>query len=157
MQERDSALQAKCVSALQSKNVATARIYATECAEIRKIAKIVLQSQLALEQVALRLETLKEFGDIVHVMGPVISIVGTVKSQLRAILPEISAELGQVNESLEYLVLEIGEATDQTFDVSASSEEAQRILQEASTVAEQKMKERFPELPSVPSPEARAG
>jgi division protein CdvB (Snf7/Vps24/ESCRT-III family) len=51
--------------------------------------------------------------------------------------------------------MEVGEATENTFDLSASSGESQKILQEANFVAEQKMKERFPELPPIPTSEAR--
>jgi division protein CdvB (Snf7/Vps24/ESCRT-III family) len=64
-------------------------------------------------------------------------------------------ELASVNESLEYLVMEVGEATEQSFDASISGEDAQRILNEANIVAEQKMRERFPDLPPVPTQEAR--
>ena len=155
LQERDKAIYDKCVSALQSKNTSLAAIYAGECAEIRKMAKMTLYSQLALEQVALRLETVQEFGDIAYTMKPVVGIVNTIKSQLQNVLPEISFELAEVDESLQTVVLEVGEATEQSFDISASSDESQKILSEASMVAEQKMKERFPEMPSIPTSEAR--
>jgi len=155
LQERDKAIYDKCVSALQSKNTSLASIYASECAEIRKMAKITLYSQLALEQVAIRLETVQQFGDIAYTMKPVVGIVNTIKNQLQNVLPEISLELAEVDESLETVVLEVGEATEQSFDISASSGESQKILGEASMVAEQKMKERFPEMPTIPTSEAR--
>jgi len=119
------------------------------------MAKITLYSQLALEQVALRLETIQEFGDIAYTMKPVAGIVNIIKSQLQNVLPEISLELAEVDESLQTVVLEVGETTEQSFDISASSDESQKILSEASMVAEQKMKERFPEMPTIPTSEAR--
>jgi division protein CdvB (Snf7/Vps24/ESCRT-III family) len=70
-------------------------------------------------------------------------------------MPEVSMELSQVNEALEGMAMEVGEATESTFDMSASTEESQKILSEANFVAEQKMKERFPELPPIPTSEAR--
>jgi len=60
-----------------------------------------------------------------------------------------------VNETLEGLATEVGETSATTFDLSASNEESQKILTEANFVAEQKMKERFPELPPIPTSEAR--
>ncbi len=155
MQQRDQALYGKCVLALQGKNTELASMYANECAELRKMAKVVLHSQLALEQVTLRLETVEEFGEIAYTMRPVANVVRLVKSQLEGVLPEVSLELSEVNETLEGLVVEVGEASETSFDISSSSEESQRILQEANTVAEQKMKERFPELPPIPTHEAR--
>ena len=155
MQQRDQALYGKCVLALQGKNSQLASMYANECAELRKMAKVVLHSQLALEQVTLRLETVREFGNIAYTMAPVANVVRLIKSQLEGVMPEVSLELSEVNETLEGVVVEVGDATEASFDLSASSEESQRILQEANTVAEQKMKERFPELPPIPTHEAR--
>jgi division protein CdvB (Snf7/Vps24/ESCRT-III family) len=155
MQQRDQALYGKCVLAVQSKNTELASMYANECAELRKMARIVLHSQLALEQVTLRLETVNEFGEVAYTMLPVAAVVNTLKSQLEGVMPEVSMELSQVNETLEGLATEVGETTESTFDLSASSDESQKILSEANFVAEQKMKERFPELPPIPASEAR--
>ena len=155
MQQRDQALYGKCVLAVQSKNTQLASMYANECAELRKMAKVVLHSQLALEQVTLRLETVNEFGDIASTMIPVANVVRTLKTQLEGVMPEVSLELAEVNETLEGLTVEVGEASETSFDTSASTAESQQILQEANAVAEQKMKERFPELPVIPTHEAR--
>jgi division protein CdvB (Snf7/Vps24/ESCRT-III family) len=155
MQQRDQALYGKCVLAIQGKNTQLASMYANECAELRKMAKVVLHSELALEQVTLRLETVHEFGDMAATMMPVASVVRTLKTQLEGVMPEVSLELAEVNDTLEGLAVEVGEATETSFDVSASSTESQHILQEANTVAEQKMKERFPELPTLATQETR--
>jgi division protein CdvB (Snf7/Vps24/ESCRT-III family) len=156
MQQRDQALYGKCVLAVQGKNTELASMYANECAELRKMAKVVLHSQLALEQVTLRLETVNEFGQVAYTMIPVANVVRVLKSQLEGVMPEVSMQLSEVNETLEGLATEVGEATENTFDMSASSDESQKILQEANFVAEQKMKERFPELPAIQqSSEAR--
>lgn len=155
MQQRDQALYGKCVLAVQGKNTQLASMYANECAELRKMAKVVLHSELALEQVTLRLETIHEFGDLAYTMAPVANVVKALKSQLEGVMPEVSLELSEVNETLEGLAVEVGETTEASFDVMSSGEEAQHILQEANIVAEQKMKERFPELPPIPAHEAR--
>jgi division protein CdvB (Snf7/Vps24/ESCRT-III family) len=155
MQQRDQALYGKCVLAVQGKNTELASMYANECAELRKMAKVVLHSELALEQVTLRLETVNEFGDLAYTMMPVAHVVKALKTQLQGVMPEVSLELSEVSETLEGLTVEVGEASETSFDMSASSEDSQKILQEANIVAEQKMKERFPELPPIPTSEAR--
>ena len=155
MQERDQALYGKCVLAVQGKNTELASIYANECAELRKMAKVILHSELALEQVTLRLEAVNEFGQLAATMMPIAGVVRTLKTQLEGVMPEVSLELSSVNETLEELSMEVGETSENTFDISSSSAESQKILQEANLVAEQKMKERFPELPPIPTSEAR--
>jgi len=155
MQQRDQTLYGKCVLAVQGKNTQLASIYANECAELRKMAKLVLHSELALEQVTLRLEAVHEFGTLAATMMPVANVVRTLKSQLEGVMPEVSIELAEVNDTLEGLATEVGEASETSFDTSASSNESQQILQEANVVADQKMKERFPELPPLPTQEAK--
>ena len=132
-----------------AKDSARATMYANECAEIRKMASITLRSQLALEQVSLRLETIREFGDIAALMGPVSEVVRSVKTQISGIMPEMSYELGEIGDTLNSMVVEVGDATGQSYNDEASSSEAQKILNEANTVAEQRVKEKFPEFSSM--------
>ena len=44
--------------------------------------------------------------------------------------------------------MEAGQSTGFTLNFEATNEDAQRILSEAATVAEQRMKDKFPELPA---------
>lgn len=149
MQQHDKDIFAKCVSSQVNHDTARAMMYANECAEVRKMAKVTLQCQMALEQVSLRLETIEEFGDIAKMMAPVASVVHSIKNQISGVIPEVGFELGQIGEVLSGVVDEVGEVSGASYDVNASGEEAQRILGEAGTIAEQHMKDRFPELPST--------
>ncbi len=79
MQQHDKEIFAKCVSSQMAHDVARASMYANECAEVRKMAKVTLQCQLALEQVSLRLETIEEFGDMARLMAPAASVVSLDK------------------------------------------------------------------------------
>jgi len=149
MQYQYDKLFRKCTDAVMSKDMERAKIYANECAQIKKMVSIVLQSQFAIEQVTMRLETVEEFGDVAVEMGPVGNVIASLKGQLVGVVPEVSYTLGEIGESLNELVFESGEATAQPMNIEASSEAA-KILNEAATVAEQKMKERFPTLPCTP-------
>jgi len=151
MQQRDRDYFNKCVTAQMAKDSARAAMYANECAEVRKMAKITLRCELALEQITLRLETVQQFGDLAAMMGPVVGVVQAIKNQIQGVMPQVSYELGAIGETLNGVVIEVGEATGSGYDISTSSGEAQRILTEANTIAEQRMKERFPELPAAPA------
>lgn len=153
LQARDKAIYSRCISAIQGKNNAQASMYANECAEIRKMVLVTLRSQLALERVALRLETVRDFGDIAYAMSSVGAVVGKVRADLQDLMPDISTELGDVNDALQSVVLEVGQSTEQTFDLSVPTEESEKILKEATTLAEQRMRERFPEMPPIPTRE----
>ncbi len=147
LQERDKMLFEKVVSAHIMKDPARAAIYANEVAEVRKIARTVLRAQLALEQVALRLETVRELGDVLVTMAPIVEVIRDIKHHLKGIVPEIAFELDEVDNMLHSIVLEAGEFTGTSVDTTIISGEAKKILEEASIIAEQRMKEKFPELP----------
>jgi division protein CdvB (Snf7/Vps24/ESCRT-III family) len=159
LQQRDKEMFQRCIGAQLSKDTAHAALYANECAEIRKMAHLTLSSELALERVILRMQTVEEFGDIMAQMAPVIGVVRETRGRIAGVIPEVANELGEVNNMLSDMSMETGEVgQDQSFDMSISSSEARKVLEESSAIASQQMKERFPELPMPetrqPVPEA---
>jgi len=152
MEYKNKELFEKCVNAQMAKDFDRAKIYANECSQIRNIVKVVVGSQMAIERVALRLETIQEFGDVVSTMGPVIGVVQALKGKLSGVVPEVSYELGMIGENLNELVMEVGQATGSSYSFESYGAESQKILAEASALAEQKMKDKFPELPASALP-----
>ncbi|MEM2115295.1 MAG: hypothetical protein QXS12_07570, partial [Candidatus Caldarchaeum sp.] len=57
--------------------------------------------------------------------------------------------LKRVDEMLESIIIEAGNVTGGSVYVSVSDPEAQKIMEEASEVAAQRMKSNFPELPET--------
>ena len=155
MEARDRALYDRCVKALQSRDTQAATLFANECVEIRKLVKTSITSQICLEKALLRLETIEEFGDMVHSMGAVKGIVGTVREELEGKLPQISTSLADVEDSLASMTMEIGDAVDSESAYVPANDESARILREADLTAEQKMKEKFPEIPQIITDPAR--
>ena len=156
LQQRDKEMFQRCIGAQLSKDTAHATLYANECAEIRKMAHITLSSELALERVVLRLQTIEEFGDIMAQISPVIGVVRETRGRIAGVIPEVASELGEVNEMLSDMSLETGQVQDQEPDMAASSLEARKVLEESSVIASQQMKERFPELPTPEPRQASA-
>jgi len=150
LQERDKDMFGKTVGAMAEGDSAHAAIYANECSELRKMAKVVLASQLALEQVALRLETVEEFGDLAIAMAPIRAVMADTKTKLAGVVPEVASELEGVNDTLGKALIEVGEAEGVEEGPMTENDEARKILEEANTVAEQKVKEKFPQIPAAP-------
>lgn len=149
LQQRDQELFQRCIAAQLSKDSGHATIYASECAEMRKIAKIVFGSQLSLEKVILRLQTIEEFGDIMMQIAPAMGIVLETKERVAGIVPEVAHQLEDVTTMLSDMSLEVGEAPSIGMAVDASNDEARKVLEESGVVAEQKIKEKFPDIPSL--------
>jgi division protein CdvB (Snf7/Vps24/ESCRT-III family) len=146
--ERDKKIFARIVEAYTKHDMARANVFANELAEIRKMEKMIMHGRLALEQIVLRLRTVSELGDIVTTLAPAVGVLSSVKSGMAAIFPEAERELGQIGNLLNGIIIDAGQSTGLTINFDSANEDAQKILAEASSVAEQRIKEKFPDLPS---------
>jgi division protein CdvB (Snf7/Vps24/ESCRT-III family) len=155
--QRDKSMFAKVVEAYSKHDMEHARVFANELAEIRKMEKMIMNAKLALEQIALRLRTVTELGDVITTLAPAVGVLKSIRVGLSSFMPEADRELSEIGDLLSGIVIEAGQTTGLTLNFEAANEDAQRILTEAAAVAEQRIKEKFPELPSVlptpPSPE----
>jgi len=149
LSERDRSLFAKVVETYSKHDQPHANAFANELTEIRKTEKTVMNARLALEQIVLRLRTVTELGDMVYTLGPVIGVLGGVKKAITGVLPDAGRELEQIGIELNGIIGDAGQTTGLTLDFAASNEEAQKILNEAATIAEERTKGKFPELPAT--------
>ena len=145
--QKDKALFGKIVAAYEKHDSAHANIYANELAEVRKMEKLVMNAKLALDQVQLRLKTVTEFGDIVATLGPVIGVLRSVSVGLVGVIPEAENELGDIGNMLSGLMFDAGQSSGFSLNFNSVNEDAAKILDEAATVAEQKISANFPDLP----------
>jgi len=155
--QKDQALFNKIVASYEKHDSAHANIYATELAEVRKMEKIIMNSRLALDQVLLRLQTVTEFGDIVTTLGPAIGVLRSVRAGLVGVLPEAENELGDISNMLSGLMFDVGQSSGLNLNFNSVNEDTAKILEEAATVAEQKISSNFPDLPSGFSANAARG
>jgi division protein CdvB (Snf7/Vps24/ESCRT-III family) len=155
LRERDNSIFAKVVASLQKHDTQHASVFANELAEIRKMNKMVTQAKLALEQIVLRLNTITELGDIVVTLTPAMAVIRNVKQGLVGVLPEAENEIGEISGLLSSILVDAGTVGGYSLNFEAANEDAEKILAEASAVAETRMREKFPEIPStLPSTES---
>lgn len=148
LRERDASIFNKVVANIQKHDMDHATVYANELAEVRKMNKMVTSAKLALEQIVLRLNTVQELGDVVVTLTPAMAVIKNVKSGLMTVLPEAEHEIGEISGLLSGILVDAGQMGGYTLNFEAAGEEAERILGEASAVAEQRMKDKFPDLPA---------
>lgn len=145
LKEREEALFSEMINAKMRGDETRAKIYANEIAEIRKIIRTLDSSKLSLEKAMLRLETIFQMGNAAKTLAQIEPVISSVKESMRKIMPELSFELDDVHTVITSLTMDL---STQTFEVSSNSihtsSEAQKILEEAKIVAEQKIKEKFP-------------
>jgi len=148
LKERDRVLFESCMGALKKNNREKAAICATELAEVRKLIKFIYSVQLAIERVILRLETIKELGDIVTDLKPALRLLQNVSQELFQVLPDVSSELDNVNSTIQETLHATKLSPDENLiPVGKKTEGGEEILKEVSSFMQQKMSETLPEPP----------
>ena len=148
LQERDAKLFQRIVTATQNHDVQTSKVLGNELAEIRKVTKILSNARIALEQIELRLSTCSDLGDTVVAMIPTMGLMKNLKTSLGKVMPGAEQEIGQMAEMLGGFMTE-SFAGDAAFGIDETTNaESEKILREASAVAESSTGEMFPSVPS---------
>jgi division protein CdvB (Snf7/Vps24/ESCRT-III family) len=148
LKERDRILFETCMGALKKNNKEKAAICATELAEVRKLISFIGNVQLAIERVVMRLETIRELGDIVTDLKPALNLLQGVSQQLFQVLPDVSTELSNVNSAIQDTLQQTKLTTDENIvGVGHKTEAGQEILKEVSCFMEKKISDTLPEPP----------
>jgi len=148
LKERDRVLFETCMGALKKNNREKAAICATELSEVRKLVKFIYSVQLAIERVILRLETIKELGDIVTDLKPALRLLQNVSQELFQVLPDVSSELDNVNSTIQETLHATKLSPDENLiPVGKKTEGGEEILKEVSSFMQQKISETLPEPP----------
>jgi division protein CdvB (Snf7/Vps24/ESCRT-III family) len=155
-EQRDATLFKRTVKALSERDTMRANVLAGELAEIRKVEKMLMHASLALESVALRLNTVSELGDIVTVIAPAAGVLNNIRNGMSGVFPEAGRELENIGTLLTDIVSTTHQETGVPVNIGTASYEAEKILTEAETAAEQKLREQLPEISNAASPQERA-
>jgi division protein CdvB (Snf7/Vps24/ESCRT-III family) len=148
IRQRDQKIFTQVVACMANHDSQHAAVYANELSEVRKMGKMVTQAQLALEQISLRLSTVTDLGEIATTLGPAVSVIKSMKDGLRSTLPEADREMSEISGLLSSILVSAGQTSGLSMNFEAANEDAQKVLEEAAAVAEQKIKDSFPEIPA---------
>jgi len=149
LDQRDQQLFKRVVTSVQQHDTSASKVLSNELAEIRKVKKMLGGARMSLEQVQLRLSTIHDLGDAMVAIGPAMTTMRGLQSSLGKFMPEADSELNSMTQTLNGLMTDSlsGDAFNMESDVS--NEETEKILQEASAVAEQQTGDKFPSVPSL--------
>jgi division protein CdvB (Snf7/Vps24/ESCRT-III family) len=149
LRERDTILFKTCAKALKNKNKERAIIFANELAEVRKLIKIIAQTQILVERLIIRLETLKELTAAFADLKPVLKILHGVTRRLTTLMPQMAYEMERVNDSISE-TLAMTRMGSQQLDIplDVKTPGGEEVLKEVSEFLEQKLAEKLPEPPA---------
>ena len=148
LRERDQQIFQRIVTSMQQHDTSASKVLSNELAEIRKVTKMLGNVRMSLEQVQLRLTTIHDLGDAMVAIGPAMSTMKGLKSSLGRFMPEADSELNYMTQTLNGLMMDSLSGDSFAMESEATNEETEKILQEASAVAEQQIGDKFPSVPS---------
>ena len=147
LKQRDEELFQRIVTATQQHDTHTTKVLSGELVEVRKVSRILGNARMALEQIELRLTTFHDLGDTVVTIMPTIGLMKSLKSSLVKFMPEADQEVTRMTEMLGGLMTE-SFSGDTSFGIEPTTNaESEKILQEATAVAESAVNEKFPSMP----------
>lgn len=149
IREYDKALFEQVVHYYGRRDFVRAKMYANELTEVRKLAKVIATARLALEQIAVRLSTIKEYGDIATSVAPAIFAVKNIYGGISQLMPEAENSLQKLGDVLDGLMVEASQHSDNIISPSYVSEEGSGILKTASKMAELHLSKSLPKIPGV--------
>jgi len=148
LNDRDQKIFSRVVTATQQHDTHSANVLSKELAEVRKVRRVLGNARMAIEQIELRLTTFHDLGDTVVTVMPTIGLMKNMKSSLAKFMPGADQELNNMAEMLGGLMTETFHSTDASFGGdTVMNSDAEKILQEASAVAEQQSGDKFPSIP----------
>jgi division protein CdvB (Snf7/Vps24/ESCRT-III family) len=148
--EKDQLIFKRIVHSIQNHDVQYAKLLSNELSQIRKMSKMVDSAKLALEQIQLRLNTITELGDVVVTLTPAMSVIKNIQGGLTSMVPEADQSLSQISDLMGGILSDSAQIPKHEVDSGRPlSEESTSIIEEATTLVEQSMKEKFPDLPSM--------
>ncbi|MGQ9760188.1 MAG: hypothetical protein ACUVQ5_06455, partial [Candidatus Methanomethylicaceae archaeon] len=147
IKSREKVLFDAVTSAMERKDPERAKIYANELAEVKKVQKNVKKSVLILEQLIIRMETLREFGAAFAQLKPTLEVVKQVSDQLSEVMPDVSNELSNIGSVLGDALMGININVMQE-DLLIKMPNCEKILEEASNVLSERIENELP-LPPI--------
>lgn len=147
LREKDRYYYLKVLDSLKVGNREKAIVYANELAEVRKALKTISYIRIAIEQVTVRLSTVKAVGEAAAIIAPAIKVVDKARSTISDILPQAEREFTNVIDQLNGVLIETMQMGGATVNFSASNMEAEKILNKAVLQVEEEMRAKLPPVP----------
>jgi division protein CdvB (Snf7/Vps24/ESCRT-III family) len=149
IREYDRGLFERVVHYYGSRDIQRAKIYANELTEVRKLAKMIATTRLALEQIAVRLSTVKEYGDVAANVAPAMMAMKSIYPGISEMVPEADQSFLKLGDLLDGLMVEAVQYSGGAVNPGYATEEGEKIMQQAATMAEVNLSKTLPDIPNL--------
>jgi division protein CdvB (Snf7/Vps24/ESCRT-III family) len=107
LEDRRRVIFESTIRAIEKSDELTAQVLEGEHAELQKIIKVVMASELALLHICVRLETIRDVGDIMSVLSNAFKSVKKVGRSVSEIAPNMEQAAAEINGSFSNIMTEL--------------------------------------------------
>lgn len=107
LEDRRRAMFEATIKAIEKSDEMTARVLEGEHNELQKIIKVVMASELALLHICVRLETIRDVGDIMSVLSNAFKSVKKIGKSVSEIAPNMEEAASEINGSFSNILTEL--------------------------------------------------
>ncbi len=148
---KDKELFQKLTLSLKQNEVQHSSLILSELTKTRQVSRVVILSCIALEKLIAKLSSASDFGDVVAKLSPAMAVVKNLRSSLTPHVPEMEENLGVISELLSGILVDAGQVGGYTINFEVANAGAVGLIAEASSAADQKIKQELPDLPELPA------
>ena len=137
LENRRQSLFEKVVRAIEHKDDNSASVYAVELNEVKKVLCAVKASELALIQIIVRLESIRDAGDVYANMNDAFKIMRNVNQSVSGVVPTLENATEEVNSTLSEALADLGNLSS-SVSLDVKHENGQELFEKAKIFAEEK-------------------
>jgi division protein CdvB (Snf7/Vps24/ESCRT-III family) len=147
LENRRQFLFEKVVRAIEHKDDDSASIFTVELTEVKKVLKVVKVSELALMQIIVRLESIRDVGDVYSNMNDAFKIMRGVNKSVSGVVPSLENATEEVNTTLSETLADLGNLSS-SVSLDVTHEGGKELFEKAKLFAEEKVLELNEGIPS---------
>ncbi len=149
IEERRERLFMSIVRSLQNNEREKATVYANEHTEVKKIIRVLNACDIALSQIIVRLESIRDVGEAMRQIDGAFKIAKGLSRELINLPQELSETTNKLQDELIQIMSELGQLSP-TVSIAVSEYDTEDIIREAMQYVEEKARSSFPEPISIP-------
>ncbi len=146
LENRRQSLFEQVVQAIEERDDSRASVFAVELSEIKKVLRVVKVSELALTQIIVRIQSIRDVGDVFVNVNESFKIIKSISKSVSGVVPALENATDEVNKSLSETLAGLGNLSP-SISLDIKNESERDIFEKAKLFSDEKTMELNDDIP----------
>ncbi|MCL4437048.1 MAG: hypothetical protein M1503_06460 [Thaumarchaeota archaeon] len=146
LENRRQALFEQVVQSIEERDDSRATVFAVELSEIKKVLRVVKVSELALTQIIVRIQSIRDVGDVFVNVNESFKIIKSISKSISGVVPALENATDEVNKSLSETLAGLGNLSP-SISLDIKNESERDLFEKAKLFSEEKTMELKDDIP----------